>query len=71
MKDYITDINETQICVSKKVSEYLLQSHKNKSLTTLINISLQNKINILFNNTWSIKKYYNIIKENIIIKNKI
>ena len=26
------------------------------------------KINILFNNTWSFKKYYKIIKENIIIK---
>ena len=40
---YIADINETQICVSKKVSEYLLQAHKNKSLKTLINISSQNK----------------------------
>ena len=48
---YIADINETQICVSKKVSDYLLQAHKNKSLKTLINISSQNKINILFNNT--------------------
>ena len=48
---YIADINKTQICVFKKVSEYLLQAHKNKSLKTLINISSQNKINILFYNT--------------------
>ena len=65
---YIADINKTQICVSKKVSEYLLQAHKNKSLKILINISWQNKINILFNNTRSFKKYYHIIKQNIIIK---
>ena len=65
---YIAHINETQICVSKNISEYLLQPHKNKSLKTLINISSQNKINILFHNTQSFKKYYHIIKENIIIK---
>ena len=38
---YIADINETQICVSKNI--YLLQTHKNKSLKTLINISSQNE----------------------------
>ena len=65
---YISDINENQICVSRKVSEYLLQAHKNNSLKTSINMSSPNKLNILFNNTRSFKKYYNFIKENILIK---
>ena len=68
---YIADINENQICVSKKVSEYLIEAHKNNSLKTYINISSENKLNILFNNTRSFKKYYNIIKENIIIKKQL
>ena len=53
---YIADVNENQICVSKKVSEYLIDAHRHNSLQTYINISLENKLNILFNNTRSFKK---------------
>ena len=37
--------------VSLKKLVNICYKHKNKSLKTLINISSQNKINILFNNT--------------------
>ena len=32
---YIADINENQICVSKKVSEYLIEAHKNNSFKNI------------------------------------
>ena len=31
---YINDLNESQICVSKKVSHYLLDANKNHKLQT-------------------------------------
>lgn len=64
---YINDVNENQISVSKKVSEYLLDANKNHKLQTNVKLFTRNKLNILFNNARSFKKYFNIIKQNNII----
>ena len=69
---YINDLNESQICVSKKVSHYLLDVNKNHKLQTDIQLFQKNKLNILFNNARSFKKYFNITKNNkIILKQQI
>ena len=52
---YIENINEQNISVSKKVSEYLKNALENNTLQTNIQFSDNNKFNILFNNCRSFK----------------
>ena len=69
---YINDLNESQICVSKKVSHYLLDANKNHKLQTNIQLFQKDKLNILFNNARSFKKYFHIAKnDKIILKQQI
>ena len=69
---YINDLNESQICVSKKVSHYLLDAYKNHKLQTNIQLFQKDKLNILFNNARSFKKYFHIAKnDKIILKQQI
>ena len=69
---YINDLNESQICVSKKVSHYLLDANKNHKLQTDIQLFQKDKLNILFNNARSFKKYFHIAKnDKIILKQQI
>ena len=64
---YIENINEKNIAVSKKVSDYLKHALKNNILETGIQFSNKEKFNILFNNARSFKKHFDTIKENKII----
>ena len=64
---YIENINEQNISVSKKVSEYLKNALENNTLQTNIQFSDNNKFNILFNNCRSFKKHFTTIQNNKII----
>ncbi|MCG8624091.1 MAG: hypothetical protein MJE68_19125, partial [Proteobacteria bacterium] len=64
---YIENINEKNIAVSKKVSEYLQSALKNDTLQTNIKFSDKNKFNILFNNCRSFKKHFTAIQHNKIV----
>ena len=64
---YIENINEQNISVSKKVSEYLQNALENNTLQTNIQFSDNNKFNILFNNSRSFKKHFTTIQNNKII----
>ena len=57
---YINDLNESQICVSKKVSHYLLDANKNHKLQTDIQLFQKDKLNILFNNARSFKNIFTL-----------
>ena len=64
---YIEDINEQNISVSKKVSQYLEYALQNDTLHTDIEFSNKNNLNILFNNCRSFKKKFDAIHNNKII----
>ena len=51
---------KVKICVSKKVSHYLLDANKNDKLLTNIQLFQKDKLNILFNNARSFKKYFTL-----------
>ena len=64
---YIEDINEQNIAVSKKVSQYLEYALENDTLQTDIEFSNKHNLNILFNNCRSFKKKFDAIHNNKII----
>ena len=64
---YIENINENNIAVSKKVSDYLKSALKDDTLQTDIEFSDKYKLNILFNNCRSFKKHFTAIQHNKII----
>ena len=64
---YIEDINEQNIAVSKKVSQYLEYALENDTLQTDIKFSNKHNLNILFNNCRSFKKKFDAIHNNKII----
>ena len=64
---YIENINENNIAVSKKVSDYLKSALKDDTLQTDIEFSNKYKLNILFNNCRSFKKHFTAIQHNKII----
>ena len=64
---YIEDINEQNIAVSKKVSQYLEYPLENDTLQTDIEFSNKHNLNILFNNCRSFKKKFDAIHNNKII----
>ena len=63
---YIENINEENISISKKVSDYLNNSPPH-NLQTQIQFHDPNTCNILLNNACSFKKYFGTIKNNQII----
>ena len=64
---YIENINETNICTSKKVSDYLTNALQNDQLQTDIEFKNKTTLNILFNNCRSFKKYFKTLQNNKII----
>ena len=64
---YIEDINEQNIAVSKKVSQYLEYALENDTLQTDIEFSKKHNLNILFNNYRLFKKKFDAIHKNKII----
>ena len=69
---YIENINENNISISKKVSDYLNKSATTSELQTNIEFHNDNKCNILLNNARSFKKYFHTIKTNqIVLKQNI
>ena len=61
---YIENINEKNIAVSQKVSEYLEHALQNDTLQTEIEFSHKRNLNILLNNSRLFKKHFNAIKDN-------
>ena len=68
---YIKNINEKNIAVSQKVSEYLQHALQDDTLQTQIEFSHKKNLNILLNNCRSFKKHFNAIKKNLIIEQDI
>ena len=64
---YIENINEKNIAVSQKVSEYLQHALQNDTLQTQIEFSHKKNLNILLNNCRSFKKHFNAIKDNKLV----
>ena len=64
---YIESINEKNISVSTKVSDYLKNALQNNKLQTNIKFSNKDTLNILFNNSRSFKKHFNAIQHNKLI----
>ena len=65
---YIENINEFNISISKKVTNYLANALENNKLETNITFKDENTFNILLNNARSFKKHFKTIKENEIIQ---
>ena len=64
---YIESINEKNISVSTKVSDYLKNALQNNKLQTNIQFSNKDTLNILLNNSRSFKKHFNAIQHNKLI----
>ena len=64
---YIESINEKNISVSMKVSDYLKNALQNNKLQTNIQFSNKDTLNILLNNSRSFKKHFNAIQHNKLI----
>ena len=64
---YIESINERNISVSTKVSDYLKNALQNNKLQTNIQFSNKDTLNILLNNSRSFKKHFNAIQHNKLI----
>ena len=64
---YIESINEKNISVSTKVSDYLKNALQNNKLQTNIQFSNKDTLNILLNNSRSFKKHFNAIHHNKLI----
>ena len=65
---YVENINESNISISKKVTNYLANALENNKLETNITFKDENTFNILLNNARSFKKHFKTIKENEIIQ---
>ena len=65
---YVKNINESNISISKKVTNYLANALENNKLETNITFKDENTFNILLNNARSLKKHFKTIKENEIIQ---
>ena len=64
---YVENINESNISISKKVTNYIANALENNKLETNITFKDENTFNILLNNARSFKKHFKTIKENEII----
>ena len=64
---YIENINEKNISVSTKVSDYLKNALQHNKLQTNIDFNNKDTLNILLNNSRSFKKHFNAIKNNKLI----
>ena len=65
---YVKNINESNISISKKVTNYLANVVENNKLETNITFKDENTFNILLNNARSFKKHFKTIQENKIIQ---
>ena len=64
---YIENINEKNIAVPQKVSDYLEHAQENDTLQTEIEFSHKKNLNILLNNSRSFKKHFNAKKDNKLV----
>ena len=68
---YVKNINESNISVSKKVTNYLANALENKKLETSIKFKDENTFNILINNAQSFKNTSKQYKKTKLYNNNI